>query len=221
MEGSQPASGGSGIELLLDPTLVASVAPAIVEGRDYMSVIARNIGETLPVFNAAVSAVRGEYTAVVHQIREDPIWKQWGDSWVQSSIDGFQTSRAVLYIGRIDQLGLQRTDDEYKARISIQFEGDGAIVHDDTLELRSCSLSLSAREFHTAGGCPNKLIIDPTKRFYCLSSGIYIAPGYDATEKLLRRIGFQGDWTHGLQSLYASMQKQIPAMEQAAQKFFF
>ncbi|MDO8642636.1 MAG: hypothetical protein Q7R76_03555 [Candidatus Woesearchaeota archaeon] len=218
-ESAQLSSGG--IELLLDPTLVATVAPAIVDGRNDMEFIARDIGETLSAFNAAVSAVRGEYTAVVHQIREDAIWKQWGDSWVQSSIVGFGTSRAVLYLGRIDRLNLQRTDDEYKAHIGVQFEDDRAIVHDDTLELRSCSLSLSAREFWAGNNWRNELIIDPTNRFYLNCSRVFIAPGYDATEKLLRRIGFQGDWTQDLRSLYASMQKQIPAIEQAAQGFFF
>ncbi len=213
----------SGLELMLDPEEVAKVAPAILEGRPSMELIARDVDLTLPAFNEAVSAARGEYTVLVHKVQTGPIpSKTPGVHWSKQITVGYEINLAVMYIGRIAGLELYPIVGAYKYDVGVTFEG-GAIIHKDGLFFGPATARFAATDFLTNGpGCVGqKLVMDPEKKFGVMSAGVYIAPGYDATEKFLRRIGFQGDWTQDINQLYASMQKQNEAMEAAAVEFFF
>lgn len=121
---------------------------------------------------------------------------------------------AKLLLGRIR--AIRGVQDELKPRPDVVFEFDGGVVvHARKLQYREGELDIRATRFDKR----DSIAWNP-EQDQLTEAGIYVATGADV-EKLLRKLGFEGDIPQTTEEVYRAMQSQQRVIEEHAQPYFF
>jgi len=180
---------------------------------------------TIQGLPSLLSPVEGDYTAIIHRVKGDPITggERDGKDWYDNPyFVAYGRNFANLYVGRINDLTatwdmVQR--DHHKRRepvVHLHLRDNIYIAHEEAdLELRKGPIILPATDFHGI----EDLTWDFEKRVF--QSGVYIAAGNRRVKELLEKLAFTGEIPNNLKQMHGMMKEQTQQMEQAATTLFF
>lgn len=157
-----------------------------------------------------------EYHTFIWRVQRNPVRLP---ETPRNKIDYFDVEEAYIYIGRVLNLdvheGSVKHDHEHKTIepiVHISFERS-FITHEKTLELRLGYVELPLLSFDQYSFSSN-----PKNGFR--SPGVYVLNGYANTEHFLRNLGFEGEMSKDIPTLYRDMEKQNNSMEKNAIDYF-
>jgi len=129
---------------------------------------------------------------------------------------------ANVYTGKVVRVSMY-DHPEYRHEgigpyVRLEVDGNGVIQHEHTLQWGG--MGMLAFPGISASAFLRMTMLTPDMPEKIAAHGLYLAPGFQATEALLRKLGFAGEMDHDLRGFYRQMQEQAKPMEAQARVFF-